>query len=163
MDEQGQDQRRAGATPPPAAHPIYAFCTCVVPILIAVVGLVFVVFFPGLQTRTDPSMLDRLAEAKWGKVKADLYTINMAIVRYAISNRGSFPDSLGVLILTDRHGKKLLKRDSVPKDPWGNEYVYEPPIGSESHRVICYGADGVPGGDPNSDDRDYDTVMLRYD
>ncbi len=48
MDEQGQDQRRAGATPPPAAHPIYAFCTLGVPILIVVWGLVFVVFFAGV-------------------------------------------------------------------------------------------------------------------
>jgi len=37
---------------------------------------------------------------------------------------------------------------SIPTDPWGNEYVYFcPGTGGRPFEVICYGADGAPGGD----------------
>lgn len=31
----------------------------------------------------------------------------------------------------------------IPKDPWGNDYVY---VNHSSHRIISYGVDGRPGG-----------------
>jgi general secretion pathway protein G len=42
----------------------------------------------------------------------------------------------------------------VPKDPWGGEYVYRYPgqLNPEGYDLICYGADGRPGGtDENAD------------
>ncbi len=123
--------------------------------------MVVIVILGLLATAVAPRLLDRLTDAKWGRVKADLHAINTAVEQFMISNAGQAPNSLEVLILPDAHGKKFLNRDTLPKDPWGNEYAYEPPIGTDDHRVICYGADGVPGGDPMSDDKDYDTIMLR--
>ena len=41
----------------------------------------------------------------------------------------------------------------MPKDPWGNEYIYKCP-GDENRpfEIISYGADGEPGGeDENAD------------
>ena len=36
--------------------------------------------------------------------------------------------------------------ETVPKDPWGNEYGYEPPPpGTHEYRVFTYGSDTVPG------------------
>ena len=36
---------------------------------------------------------------------------------------------------------------SVPKDPWGNEYVYVTPSpDGDPYGIICYGADGMEGG-----------------
>ncbi len=146
MDEQGQDRR-------------YVFYACLGLLLMVVGALVVVVL---LQIRTVPplsALLDRLGEAKWGRVRADLHTIDSAVEQYMISNAGQAPHSLEVLVTPDEHAKKYLKRDTLPMDPWGNEYAYEPPFGTQDHRIICYGRDGAPGGE--GDDRDYDTVMLR--
>ena len=119
--------------------------------MIVIIGL--------LATAGAPQLLDRLGEAKWGRVEADLHTIDSAVEQYMISNAGQAPNSLEVLVLPDENGKKYLKRDTLPKDPWGNEYGYEPPIGTQDYRIICYGRDGAPGGE--GDDRDYDTHQLR--
>ncbi len=44
------------------------------------------------------------------------------------------------------------KKQSVPKDPWGNEYKYVSPAQSAPYEIISLGADGKEGGDgPNKD------------
>ncbi len=41
-----------------------------------------------------------------------------------------------------------LDAPSVPKDPWGRDYVYlVPGSRGEAFEVLSYGADGEPGGD----------------
>ena len=138
---------------PPGAAKRGGFTLVELMVVIVILGL--------LATAVGLRVIDHLAKARWSRVQADLHTIDSAIEIYVVFNKGQHPETLEALILPDEHGKKLLNRDVLPKDPWGNEYAYEPPIGTESYRVICYGADGVPGGDPNSDDRDYDTDLLR--
>ena len=46
-----------------------------------------------------------------------------------------------------------LKKNVVPKDPWGNEYKYTSP-GEEGrpYDILSYGADGKPGGDGENKD-----------
>jgi general secretion pathway protein G len=39
------------------------------------------------------------------------------------------------------------KKQSVPKDPWGNEYKYVSPAANAPYEVISYGADGKEGGE----------------
>src|SRR6266545_6211510 len=45
------------------------------------------------------------------------------------------------------------KKNSVPKDPWGNEYRYSSPGASGvPYDIVSYGADGKEGGEgPNKD------------
>ncbi len=45
------------------------------------------------------------------------------------------------------------KKNSVPKDPWGNEYKYASPASNgTAYEIISYGADGKEGGEgPNKD------------
>jgi len=45
------------------------------------------------------------------------------------------------------------KKQSVPKDPWGNEYKYASPAGNGApYEIISLGADGKEGGEgPNKD------------
>lgn len=42
----------------------------------------------------------------------------------------------------------------IPTDPWGNSYVYRypPEGGGPEPQIICYGADGQPGGEKISAD-----------
>jgi general secretion pathway protein G len=46
-----------------------------------------------------------------------------------------------------------LERSAVPKDPWGNEYIYRcPGENNREYEIISFGADGREGGDGfNSD------------
>ena len=55
------------------------------------------------------------------------------------------------------NGPYLKKR--VDKDPWGYDYVYIVPgrYNKDSYDLICYGADGKPGG------AGYDADITNYD
>jgi general secretion pathway protein G len=46
-----------------------------------------------------------------------------------------------------------IEKNKVPKDPWGNEFVYISPGVNGDFDIISYGLDGVPGGegDDNKD------------
>ena len=41
----------------------------------------------------------------------------------------------------------LWKKQSVPKDPWGNEYKYISPAQNAPYEIISLGADGKEGGE----------------
>lgn len=46
-----------------------------------------------------------------------------------------------------------LERRTLPRDPWGHDYVYLiPGAGGETYAVICYGSDGEPGGEGKTAD-----------
>ncbi|MBI2560675.1 MAG: type II secretion system protein GspG, partial [Planctomycetes bacterium] len=49
------------------------------------------------------------------------------------------------------HGPYLAKKN-VPKDPWGNEYVYTYPGNNGEFDIISYGADGKEGGEGENAD-----------
>ncbi|MFT4647492.1 MAG: general secretion pathway protein G [Glaciecola sp.] len=113
-------------------------------VVILIIGL--------LSTLVVPKVMDSFGDAKWGKVRADLSTLGGVLQTFATKNGGNFPDSLERLVENDGNGKRYLTSTVVPKDPWDNEYVYNPPEGVTEFELICYGKDGVPGGE--SDDRD---------
>lgn len=120
--------------------------------------MVVIVIIGLLATVVAPRLLDRLGDAKWGKAKTDVKAISDALQQFYINN-GRYPDSIEVLIQPDENNRRYLENRVVPVDPWGNEYGYEPPTGSEPDpRVICYGQDGVPGGE--GDDGDRDNIMI---
>jgi general secretion pathway protein G len=45
-----------------------------------------------------------------------------------------------------------LEKGKVPKDPWGNDYIYLSPGLKGDFDIISYGADGVPGGENENKD-----------
>ncbi|MCP3917569.1 MAG: hypothetical protein GY711_18650 [bacterium] len=106
-----------------------------------------------------PRMLDALSDARERKVYADLYTINQALTQFVIRNSGRFPDNLVVLVTPDANGLTYLDMRELPRDPWGNLYVYAPPSGTEDFKLMSFGADGKPGG--VGEDRDISFDELR--
>ena len=92
--------------------------------------------------------------------KADIKVIDGAIQSYAMFNNGQYPDSIERLLEEDVNGISFLRRKSAPKDPWDNEYVYEPPSSNSArdYRLYTLGADGMVGG--QGEDLDYDHRML---
>ncbi len=122
--------------------------------------MVVIVIIGLLATLVVPSVIKRLFTAQAGKAKADIVSIAQAVEGYMIENNGRFPESLEELVTPDPNGLTYLDRETVPRDPWGNEYIYEPPAtGSTKYRVLTYGDDGVPGGEGSA--RDMDNIMIK--
>ncbi|MFT7486694.1 MAG: general secretion pathway protein G [Candidatus Paceibacteria bacterium] len=115
--------------------------------------MVVIVILGLLATLVVPAVFDRLKQAFAGKAKSDIMAIDSAIGDFLVSNGGRFPDSLQDLVDTDENGYRYLKQMSVPMDPWGTEYQYEPPVaGQTTARVFTLGKDGVPGGEGDNED-----------
>ncbi len=122
--------------------------------------MVVIVILGLLATLVVPNVLQRLATAFTGKVKADIVAIESALEEYAINNSGRYPESLEALVTPDVNGHTYLKQTSLPKDPWKNEYVYERPgPGQPYARIATLGKDMQPGGE--GEDRDIDNLMIR--
>ena len=78
-------------------------------------------------------------------------------------NNGSYPTTeqglqalveaptVGTLAKKWREGG-YLEKGRVPKDPWGNDYVYLSPGSQGDYDIISYGADGEQGGDGKDKD-----------
>ena len=125
-------------------------------IILIVIALLVV----ALGTLVVPNGTICVFTAQVGKAKADIVGISQAVEEYMIENHGRFPESLEVLVVPDENGRIYLDRETIPADPWGNEYIYErPAAGSTKFRVLTYGEDGVPGGE--GDARDMDNIMIK--
>jgi general secretion pathway protein G len=121
--------------------------------------MVVIVIIGLLATLVVPNVLQKFAKASREKAKVDLASIESALTEYAISNGGKYPDTLQPLVTPDVNGYTYLKNTSIPKDPWGREYMYDPPgPGQPQPRVYSYGRDGQQGGE--GDDADIDSRTM---
>lgn len=121
--------------------------------------MVVIVILGLLATLVVPSVVDKLKGAQRGKARTDIMAIANALEEYAILNAGRYPDSLEVLITPDANGHTYLKQRQLPRDPWGHEYLYEPPYGGEQRpRVYTLGRDNAVGGE--GEDADLDNFMI---
>jgi general secretion pathway protein G len=118
--------------------------------------MVVIVIIGLLATLVVPNVLQKFFTAAQEKAKADITAIVSALNEYAIRNNGKYPESLEALVTPDPNGYRYLQAQKVPKDPWKQEYLYEPPTpgsGQPDPRVYSYGKDGQPGGDDDIDSR----------
>lgn len=122
--------------------------------------MVVIVILGLLATLVVRNVMKNLSSAMGGKAQSDIVAIESALEEYAINNSGRYPDSLEPLVTPDVNGHTYLKGTVLPKDPWKNEYQYEPPgPGQPLPRIYTLGKDMQPGGE--GDDRDIDNIMIR--
>jgi len=122
--------------------------------------MVVIVIIGLLATLVVPNVLQKFAAASRGKAKADLTQLENALTEYNLANGGKWPESLEALVTPDVNGYTFIKGTRIPKDPWGNEYLYDPPEpGRPEARVYTYGKDGQAGGE--GDDADMDNLSIR--
>lgn len=109
------------------------------------------------------NVLSRPNEARIAAAKMQLKTLQAAVQFYH-AEQGRFPtQAQGLAALVRKpvippiparypEGGYLDSRN-VPRDPWGNEYIYLlPGRDGRPFEIISYGADGEPGGvDDNAD------------
>jgi general secretion pathway protein G len=109
-----------------------------------------------------PRIMGRPEQAKRVKARMQIESITTALKLYKLDS-GSYPTTeqgLQALVEQPSSGtipKKwrkggYLEKGQVPKDPWGNEFIYLSPGMHDDFDLISYGADGSSGGeDKNAD------------
>ena len=123
--------------------------------------MVVIVILGLLATLVSTNVVRSLFTSNVALAKSDIAAISSALDTYATDHGGKFPERLEELTTPDDSGMSYLKAQNVPKDPWKNEYVYEPAQGGQLYRVISYGRDGQPGGEGQDADIDNITMMER--
>ncbi|BAT72180.1 general secretion pathway protein G [Thermosulfidibacter takaii ABI70S6] len=119
--------------------------------------LVVIVILGILATFLVPKIMSKPDEARVIKAKNDIKAIETALKMYKLDN-GIYPTTeqgLEALIHKPtippipknyREGG-YLDTNKVPKDPWGNPYIYRSPgEDGRPYEIISYGADGKEGG-----------------
>jgi len=109
-----------------------------------------------------PRIMGRPEEARQMKARIQIESIETALKLYKLDN-GTYPSTeqglqalvepptVGELPKAWRAGG-YLEKGKVPKDPWGNEFIYLSPGVHGDYDLVSYGADGESGGE----DRDKD-------
>jgi len=101
-----------------------------------------------------PNMLHHGDAARVTKAHADIQSFMTALAAYKLDT-GLFPTSdQGLRALREKPNDvaqwagPYIQQD-VPKDPWSRDYVYKFPGEHDPSEpeIVCYGADGQPGGD----------------
>jgi len=124
--------------------------------------MVVIIILGILAMWVAPKIMGRPGEAKQVKARLDIQNLETALKLYKLDN-GSYPSTeqgLQALVelpetgLVPKKWKKggYLEKGRVPKDPWSNDFIYLSPGLKGDFDIICYGGDGVPGGEDENKD-----------
>jgi general secretion pathway protein G len=119
--------------------------------------MVVVIILGILALYIGPKIMGEPEKAKRVKAKMDIATLETALKMYKLDN-GVYPSTeqglqslvempeTGIVPKNWRKGG-YIEKNRVPKDPWGNEFVFISPGAHGDFDLISYGLDGVPGGE----------------
>lgn len=115
--------------------------------------MVVVIILGILASLVVPKIMSRPDDARAVKAKHDILGIQNALELYRLDN-GFYPSTdqgLHALVSQPKtrpapqHWKAYLK--SLPKDPWGRDYLYLNPGQHGEIDIFTFGANGQAGGD----------------
>src|SRR5688572_1591786 len=94
------------------------------------------------------AVFNQLTKAQASTTRTQMAKISDALDLYRLSYRSYPSTGEGLTALTNSKGGDKPVMDTVPRDAWGNEYVYIYPGSANPGKfdLISYGADGQPGG-----------------
>ena len=115
-------------------------------VVIAIIGLIAALVVPQIMHRMD--------EARIRTTQLQIRELEHAVDMFKIDNT-VYPSRLEDLVQRPASAKKwppggYLKE--LPKDGWGNDFVYIVPGARGPYEIISYGADGVQGGEGENTD-----------
>jgi len=131
--------------------------------------LVAVLIISILAAIVGVNVVKRPGEARVAAAKAQLGAFKTAMQLYRMDNGRLPTQRQGLAALCRRptvppvpekyREEGYLDARRLPKDPWGNDYVYlVPGSGGEPYEMVSYGADGEPDGD--GQDADISTAEM---
>jgi general secretion pathway protein G len=117
--------------------------------------MVVVVILGILAALIIPNIMDRPDQARIAKAKQDIRALDTALSLYRMDNYRYPTTEQGLQALVEKPSTPpvppnykpggYLKR--MPKDPWGNDYIYLSPGSHGEYDLSSLGADGQPGGE----------------
>ncbi len=118
--------------------------------------LVVIVIIGLLATVVMINVLPSQDKAMQSKAKADIATLTQAVEMYRL-NTLRYPDAseglnalLGGTSVTPGATGGYIRK--LPKDPWGNDYLYRQPGQHGTFDVYSLGSDGAEGGEGDAAD-----------
>lgn len=123
-------------------------------VVLVIIGILAAIIGPRVVGHTDKAMqVQAKAQIENFKTALKLYYLNHKA--YPTTEQG-----LAALVTAPSGGASLsnypergyLDGQSVPKDPWGNDYIYLCPGIYSDFDIVSYGADGVQGGENKNKD-----------
>ncbi len=122
--------------------------------------MVVVVILGILAAIVMPKLLGRPEEARITQVKTQIQGIEQAIGLFKLDN-GFYPSTeqgLEALVSKPTTGRIPTRYaenaylPKLPKDPWGNSYIYIAPGAHGEYDLYSYGPDGEAGGEGQNAD-----------
>jgi general secretion pathway protein G len=112
-------------------------------VVMVILGLLAALVVPNYMKQGDKARVNT-TRAQIEMIGTALDTFRLDIGRYPTSQEGlealrERPSGV------DRWDGPYLKKD-IPKDGWGNSFIYRSPGEREPYELFSYGADGVAGG-----------------
>jgi len=119
--------------------------------------MVVIVILALLAALVGPKLMGRTDDAKITDARVQIKNIETALKLYKLDT-GNYPSTeqgLSALITKPTVGVipngfkdgGYLESKKVPKDPWGNEYLYISPGEHGDYDLFTYGSDGTKGGE----------------
>jgi len=116
--------------------------------------LVVMIILGLLASLVGPRLFGKVDKAKQQTAQAQIELLSTALASFRL-DIGRFPtEEEGLNSLVERpsnlqkwDGSYLAKE--IPKDPWGNDYIYKMPGEHGPYDLMSYGMDGVSGGEGN--------------
>ena len=116
--------------------------------------MVVVIILGILAAIVAPNVIGRIDDAQIARAQQDLRNIESALKFYRLDNF-SYPTSeQGIDALVTRPSDPNIRNwkaggylPRVPKDPWGNPYLYLSPGNNGEIDIYTLGRDGRPGGE----------------
>ena len=130
--------------------------------------MVVIVILAMLAAIVGPRLMGRTDDAKVTDARVQIKNIETALKLYKLDT-GSYPSTeqgLGALVAKPTVGVipnsykegGYLESKKMPKDPWGNDYLYVSPGEHGDYDLFSYGSDGAKGGEgKNADINSWDT------
>ncbi len=113
--------------------------------------VVVIIILVTLASIATPLYLNYVKKANVGAAKTQIRLLDDALTGYRL-DVGTYPDStVGLRALAENVDQNAkwngpYIQPAVPKDPWGNDYIYLFPGEHREYDLMSYGADGQPGG-----------------
>ena len=103
-------------------------------VVLVILGLLAAIVVPTFTGKTE--------KAKVQSTRTQIQMLGTALDLYN-ADVGAYPNALEELISSSAQNwdGPYLKKNKIPKDPWGNDYSYEVVDGGRSYRVSSQGSE----------------------
>lgn len=120
--------------------------------------LIVMIIIGLLAALIGPKMIGRVGESRQTVAKQQIEGFSSALEMYKLDTAKYPTQEQGLeALIAQPQGVinwkgSYLKKKLIPKDPWGNNYIYTYPGEHGDYDIISHGADGKSGGDDEDKD-----------